>query len=98
MEDEGRPFGVALRGEASNRPLLHWLKTVVVSDVGKGALDVSGGIRKTMAVDVSKRTRMTSKPGFHFGPGKSLAGARLLARRCPAWRPREPGLLLSRGT
>ena len=43
MEDEGRPFGVALRGEASNRPLLHWLKTVVVSDVGKGALDVSGG-------------------------------------------------------
>ena len=43
MEDEGRPFGVALRGEASNRPLLHWLKTVVVSDVGKGAHDVSGG-------------------------------------------------------
>ena len=43
MEDEGRPFGVALRGEAPNRPLLHWLKTVVVSDVGKGALDVSGG-------------------------------------------------------
>ena len=43
MEDEGRPFGVALRGEAPNRPLLHWLKTVVVSDVGKGTLDVSGG-------------------------------------------------------
>jgi len=43
VEDEGRPFGVALRGEAPNRPLLHWLKTVVVSDVGKGALDVSGG-------------------------------------------------------
>ena len=43
MEDEGRPFGVALRGEASNRPLLHWLKTVVVSEWGKGALDVSGG-------------------------------------------------------
>lgn len=43
MEDEGRPFGVALRGEASNRPLLHWLKTVVVSEWEKGALDVSGG-------------------------------------------------------
>ena len=43
MKDGGRPFGVALRGEAPNRPLLHWLKTVVVSDVGKGALDVSGG-------------------------------------------------------
>ena len=40
--DEGWPFGVALRGEASNRPLLRWLKTVVVSDVGKGAHEVSG--------------------------------------------------------
>src|SRR5436190_22648907 len=28
----------------------------------------------------------------------SLAGARLLARRCPAWKRRESGLLLSRGT
>ena len=37
MEDEGRPFGVALRGEAPNRPLLHWLKTVVVNVAGKGA-------------------------------------------------------------
>ena len=43
MEDEGRPFEVGFRGEAPNRPLLHWPKTVVVSDVGKGALDVSGG-------------------------------------------------------
>ena len=28
----------------------------------------------------------------------SLAGACLLARRCPAFRRREPGLLLPRGT
>jgi hypothetical protein len=28
----------------------------------------------------------------------SLAGARLLARWCPAWRRREPGLRLSCGT
>jgi len=28
----------------------------------------------------------------------SLAGARRLARRCPAWRRREPGLRLPRGT
>jgi hypothetical protein len=58
--DEGRPFGAALRGEASNRPLLHWLKTVVVSDVGKGALDVSGrdqeGERKRIAAEVSSKT------------------------------------------
>ena len=84
MEDEGGPFGVALRGEASNRPLLRWLKTVVVSDVGKGALDVSGrdqkGERKRIADDVSKETRMASKPGCTCYPGMSLAGARLLAR------------------
>ena len=29
-EIEVWPSGVALRGEASNRPQLHWLKTVVV--------------------------------------------------------------------
>ena len=29
------PSGAALRGEASNRPQLHWLKTVVVSVVGE---------------------------------------------------------------
>jgi hypothetical protein len=28
----------------------------------------------------------------------SLAGARLLARWCPAWRRREPGLRLLHGT
>jgi hypothetical protein len=33
--DEGRPFGVALQGEASNHLMLHWLKTVVVSDEEK---------------------------------------------------------------
>ena len=84
MEDEGGPFGVALQGEASNRPLLRWLNTIVVSDAGKGALDVSGrdqkGERKRIADDVSKETRMTSKPGCTCYPGMSLAGARLLAR------------------
>jgi len=29
------PFGVALRGEMSSRLMLHWLKTVVVSDEEK---------------------------------------------------------------
>lgn len=37
------PFGVALRGEASNRLMLRWLKTVVVSDEEKGIQEVSGG-------------------------------------------------------
>jgi hypothetical protein len=65
-----------------------------VSDVGKGALDVSGGDqegeRERIAEDVSKETRVTSKPGCTCYPGMSLAGARLLARWCPAWKRREP--------
>ena len=47
-----RPFGAALRGEASNRPLLRWLKTVVVSDGGKGAHDASGGVQEGVALKV----------------------------------------------
>jgi hypothetical protein len=30
------PFGIALRGEVPNHRLLRWLKTVVVSESGKG--------------------------------------------------------------
>jgi hypothetical protein len=40
------PFGVALRGEASSRLMLRWLKTVVVSDEGKASVEVSGGDRE----------------------------------------------------
>ncbi len=32
------PFGTVLRREVSNRLVLRWLKTVVVSDRGKGIL------------------------------------------------------------
>src|SRR6266496_3036011 len=41
---------------------------------------------------------MTSKPGSQWNPGMSLAGARLLARWCPACRWRESGLRLLWGT
>jgi hypothetical protein len=37
------PFGAALRGEASNRLMLRWLKTVVVSDEEKAPEEASGG-------------------------------------------------------
>jgi hypothetical protein len=37
------PFGVAGRAEASNHHMLRWLKTVVVSDVEKASVEVSGG-------------------------------------------------------
>ena len=52
------PFGVALRGEAPNRPMLRWLKTVVVSDEEKAHVEASGGDQEDgaqrTAVDVSK--------------------------------------------
>ena len=55
---DGWPFGVALRGAASNRLMLRWLKTVVVSDEGKAHVDASGGDRegerKRIAIEVSK--------------------------------------------
>jgi hypothetical protein len=34
---------VGLRGQALNRPMLRWLKTVVVSDRGKGAALIASG-------------------------------------------------------
>ena len=40
------PFGVALRGEASNHLMLRWLKTVVVSDEEKASVRRQVGIGK----------------------------------------------------
>ena len=40
------PFGVALRGEASNHLMLRWLKTVVVSDEEKAHLMCQVGTGK----------------------------------------------------
>jgi len=58
--DEGWPFGVALRGEAPNRRVLRWLKTVVVSDAGKahemrqvGTRKRVRGLEDEIAVEVS---------------------------------------------
>ena len=45
-----------------------------------------------------RNKQMTSEPGRLNGAGMSLAGARLLARWCPAWRRRESGLRLLHGT
>jgi hypothetical protein len=44
------------------------------------------GVGKTCvtAYEVSKYERLASKPGCEPDPGMSLAGARLLARWCPA--------------
>jgi len=92
-----RPSRTALRGEVLNRPQVHWLKTVVLSVVGKVATrarqvwvgEMSDG-REPSAVDVSKRIKMTSKPGLWLGPGMSLGVTRLLPRRRPAYRQHDP--------
>jgi hypothetical protein len=75
----GWPSGAALRGEASNHPQLHWLKTVVANVVGKGVArsrqvwveKMSDG-RKPSAVYVSKHHQSTSEPGPLVRPGMSL--------------------------
>ncbi len=85
--DEGWPFGVALRGEASNRLMLRWLKTVVVSDEEKAQVMRQVGTGKTSTCKplVKRREiKVASKPGSIGISGMSLAGARLLARWCPA--------------
>ena len=91
------PSRDALRGEALNHPQLRWLKTVVVSVVGKVATrprqvwvgEMSDG-RESSAVDVSKSVKTMSKPGSCFCPGISLGVTRLLPRRHPAYRQHEP--------
>ena len=92
-----RPSSVGLRGQALNRPHLHWLKTVVENVVGKGVArsrqvwvgEMSDG-RKSSAVDVSKSVKTMSKPGLRLGSGTSLGSTRLLPRRHPAYRQHEP--------
>jgi hypothetical protein len=96
------PFGVALRGVASNRLMLRWLKTVVVSDEEKASWRRQVGIGKASASESLLKCRnwfeMASELGRVRGSRMSLADTRLLARRCPACRRREPDLRLSRGT
>src|SRR5664279_1527433 len=80
--DEGRPFGTALRREVPNHRVLRWLKTVVVSDTGKGALDCVrwvcherwslgsvGGVRGWRCYAVDEGLALRSRPaGGGFKP------------------------------
>jgi hypothetical protein len=47
--------------------------------------------RKFSVVDVSKTTKVTSKPGSPYYSGMNLGDIRLLPRWCPAYRQHEPG-------
>ena len=48
------PSGAALRGVASSRLMLRWLKTVVVSDEEKAHVMRQAGTRKTITAEASK--------------------------------------------
>ena len=92
------PSGAALRGEASNHPQLHWLKTVVVNVVGKVAArprqvwagKMSDGPNRPSAVDASKGVDDVETKVVQMSwdqPGDT----RLLPRRRPAYRQHDPG-------
>jgi hypothetical protein len=74
------PFGVALRGEASNHLKLRWLKTVVVSVEEKARVGPRQvGTGKASASELlwtCRNKQLTSEPGRLKGAGMSLAGAR----------------------
>src|SRR5258708_11890069 len=95
------PFGVGLRGRASNHPELRWLKTVVVSVREKAHVMRQVGTRKTyqkrpvgvtwlgVVVEASKSWDGTETGGPSLPLGMSLAGGRVFGRWWPA--PRRPG-------
>jgi hypothetical protein len=82
--------------------MLRWLKTVVVSDEEKAHEMRQVGTGKASASSSLLTCRnwfeVASELGRARGPRMSLADTRVLARRCPACRRREPGLRLPRGT
>ena len=78
------PSGIVLWGMVSNHHMLRWLKTAVVSDVEKAHVRRQVGVRETTAVRRVEILKMTSEPGWVPELGMSLAGAHVLARRCPA--------------
>jgi hypothetical protein len=78
--------------------MLCWLKTVVVSDEEKAPVRGQAGAGKTITAEAPELIRRHQNRGVALCPGRSLAGARLLARRCPAPRWREPCLRLWYGT
>jgi hypothetical protein len=104
------PFGVALRGETSNRLKLRWLKTVVVSVGGKGARDVSGrdreGERERTVADASKQEddiktgavkRARDEPGGCPSIGQAVSGVEAARVRsaASAWNVGRRTLTLS---
>jgi len=77
------PFGVALRGEASNHLMLRWLKTVVVSDEEKAHEMRQVGTGKASESEplLTCRNQMkASEPGPNLGRRDEPGG-------CPVYWP-----------
>src|ERR1035438_10875580 len=72
--DEGWPFGAALRGEASNRLMLRWLNTVVMSDEEKASRRRQVGTGKTTIAEASKLFRRHQNRGLVCTPGRAWRG------------------------
>ena len=70
------PSGVVLRGRAPNRPVLRWLKTVVVSDREKARLTRQVGTRKTF-----QKAPGRGVPGWACAVEASLAQLRWHQKR-----------------
>jgi competence transcription factor ComK len=68
-----RPSEAAIQKEASNSRKLRWSKARVVSVTEKARIIVSckiqGDERKRTTDEVSKTTKVTSKPGVLVNPG-----------------------------
>lgn len=65
------PFGVALRREASNRLMLRWLKTVVVSDEEKAPCRRQVGTGKANASEPLLTCRKQSRWHRNRGVGST---------------------------
>jgi hypothetical protein len=91
------PFGVALRGEASNRLMLRWLMTVVVSDeekalgkcqVGTGKASVSEPLmtrrNKTDGIETGESRLLRDKPGGCPLIGQAVSGVEVARVRSAA--------------
>ena len=106
------PFGAAVRGEASNRLMLRWLKTVVVNDeekapsrcqVGIGKASVSESLMtcRNLEGDIETGVSMRSRdePGGCPFIGQAVSGMQATRARSAAsvWNRRRHVWKLSGG-
>ena len=98
MGDEGRPFGVALQGEASNSHKLLRAKPAVVNVMVKRRgndrvmYELERRAQANLRRSIERFTRRHQNRGVYGVPGKSMAGTCLLAMRCPVYRRRDSNL------